>query len=72
MDTKKGMRCHFGDCNKKIGSLPFPCSHCSEKFCVNHRLPESHSCLFLEQMRLDKREQLVDGLMANKCVASKV
>jgi len=31
-------------CGKNI-ELPFQCSFCSGNFCVEHRLPENHSCL---------------------------
>lgn len=71
-EKKKPKRCHAPDCKKKIGALPFHCSSCNEDFCVVHRMPECHSCLFLEQMRLEKKEKLADGLIANKCVASKI
>ncbi len=31
------------DCEKTV-SLPFRCRFCSELFCGEHRLPESHNC----------------------------
>lgn len=69
---KKSSRCHANGCNKKIGTLPFACSYCSQKFCVIHRLPESHNCECIEQMRTMGKDKLEATLMKNKCVAAKV
>ena len=27
--------------------LPFECNYCNDKFCAEHRLPESHRCVKL-------------------------
>jgi len=35
------MKCQYCDRDE---SIPFRCPHCGAYFCVEHRLPESHSC----------------------------
>lgn len=41
----KKNRCQMKGCNKKLDLVPFECQ-CKLKFCVLHRLPEKHNCLF--------------------------
>lgn len=65
--NRKTKRCNAPNCNKKIGTLPFPCSACSYDFCVVHRAPESHSCECIEQMQMQKKETLMKELTNNKC-----
>jgi uncharacterized protein YkwD len=33
------------ECGKEV-TLPFKCNFCKGHFCVDHRLPENHACLF--------------------------
>ena len=42
---KKKNRCHFADCNKKLGVVKCKCK-CGFIFCTLHRMPESHECTF--------------------------
>ena len=32
-------------CNKKINLLNFECK-CGNNYCINHKMPEKHNCLF--------------------------
>ncbi len=47
------MRCDY--CGKET-SLPFRCHLCGGFYCVEHRLPESHSCSGLWKARRPKKE----------------
>jgi predicted nucleic acid binding AN1-type Zn finger protein len=31
-------------CKKKIGLIKFKCKFCEYEFCIQHRLPEDHTC----------------------------
>jgi predicted nucleic acid binding AN1-type Zn finger protein len=44
MSDKAPNRC--GCCKKKLTLTDFTCNKCSARFCVQHRLPELHSCPF--------------------------
>ena len=48
-------------CGKEIASLPFKCKFCGSEFCVEHRLPESHSCLGLAKVKEMQLESLKQG-----------
>ena len=37
-------RCHFDECKRKINIMKFECRFCHQTFCVNHQLPERHTC----------------------------
>ncbi len=34
--------------------LPFECNYCKDKFCDEHRLPESHRCVKLHLIRSER------------------
>ena len=52
MDTdKKHVRCSY--CRTKTVCL-LECSRCQQKFCIKDRLPESHMCPELEQLKKEK------------------
>jgi len=36
-------------CGKKLSQIPSECNYCGETFCTEHRLPENHSCIGLEE-----------------------
>lgn len=42
MDPVKRNRCHC--CKSKLKPVNFPCSKCKFVFCLNCRLPETHTC----------------------------
>ena len=37
------IKCDFNKCQNEPG-MPFTCSRCHKKFCVEHQLPENHAC----------------------------
>lgn len=38
-------RCGHLECKKRIGLLGFDCK-CGTKFCISHRYPPDHSCVY--------------------------
>ncbi len=38
-------KCCFDGCNKKLKLTDMACV-CTKKYCIKHRLPESHNCLY--------------------------
>ena len=34
-----------------LTDLPFQCNYCKDPFCAEHRLPEEHRCVKLNQIR---------------------
>lgn len=56
----KKTRCALDACNKKCTILDMDCQ-CGKKYCVLHRLPETHKCDFdyKTQGRIELRKQLI-------------
>ena len=42
-------RCEI--CEKDLAILPFICKYCGKNFCVEHRLPEKHTCEKIEKVK---------------------
>jgi len=38
-------KCNHIECNKKLKLSDLSCK-CEKRFCINHRLPESHHCVY--------------------------
>jgi len=55
------------ECGKNV-LLPFTCPYCRGSFCAEHRLPESHGCLFLprEPFWYQKKKSLENREYAHK------
>ena len=41
-------------CGKNLEGLGFKCRYCGEYFCIDHQLPENHSCQDLEDWKSGK------------------
>ena len=59
-------------CYKRAAPLIGDCGFCQSKFCAMHRLPESHTCVGINQCKQQQYELNRDTLMRNKCVASQI
>lgn len=46
-------RCEI--CGKDLPILPFICKYCGKSFCVEHRLPEKHTCEKIEKVKEDAK-----------------
>ena len=53
---KLAMKCQI--CGQET-FLPFQCPYCADKFCTDHRLPESHNCPKMELVRASKRKNTI-------------
>ena len=61
-----------GNFCKIKSSLIGNCKHCNSTFCNKHRLPEDHACPKLQENSLKERSYLIDRLLKEKHVASKL
>jgi len=66
------LKCAFGDCLKKPILIIGNCKFCSNKYCAQHRLPESHSCSNMTDCRQQSFDRNKAKLLKEKCVAAKV
>jgi predicted nucleic acid binding AN1-type Zn finger protein len=44
-NKKNNNKCYHISCNAKLKLTDFDC-RCNNKFCVKHRMPESHDCSY--------------------------
>jgi hypothetical protein len=58
-------RCATIKCNGKIALIGH-CNHCTQNYCIKHRLPEVHDCSQQERMRLAAFEANAEVLMQGK------
>ena len=50
-------KCNHIDCNKKLKLTDLSC-RCEKRFCIKHRVPESHHCVY--DFKENGRQQLKD------------
>ena len=48
-------------CEIEIIGLPYKCKYCNEIYCLKHRLPENHMCMFLNSKGLVPQKLEVGG-----------
>jgi predicted nucleic acid binding AN1-type Zn finger protein len=48
------------------------CNHCKNNYCSKHRLPETHMCENLENIKINQRILLEARLESEKSVNSKI
>lgn len=63
--TKK---CKYPQCYKKILSLAIECDKCHKSYCGNHRIPESHLCEMLPNIKKEAFENNKINLEKNKII----
>jgi predicted nucleic acid binding AN1-type Zn finger protein len=56
---KKRLVSKCAACGKASGILPFEC-RCKKFYCVKHRIPESHGCIF--DYKSDGKRTLIETL----------
>ena len=61
------MKCMLKGCNKKINVIKFTCK-CGKDFCIKHKDPEEHMCMFDFRI-IDDLDKMIE---ANTCVAEKI
>ena len=48
-------------CGIVIDGLPFKCKYCGYHYCMEHRIPENHDCLFNKSKGHIPQESRVSG-----------
>ena len=56
-------RCSSEDCNKKLKLTDMEC-RCKKRYCLKHRLPETHNC--------DFNHAKANPIRLESCIADKV
>ena len=64
--------CDFLACSGKKLKLIGKCSYCSLIFCKNHRLPETHECIGIQECKDRHKEILSKKLLNEKTVGKKI
>ena len=59
-------KCGFQECKRKAAKLVGHCSYCNGEYCLNHRLPESHTCTCQSECADVARARLTKELMSAK------
>jgi predicted nucleic acid binding AN1-type Zn finger protein len=64
--------CKCIDCKHKISKIIGHCKYCDAYFCAQHRLPETHSCVKLTDMRVSEKQYLMQKLYDNSITKNKL
>lgn len=59
-------------CGKKYAYIIGDCKYCNQKFCLIHRLPESHNCQNLQECCSIAKKNNEIKLMNEKCTPNKL
>ena len=59
-------------CGNKSANIVGDCKYCSCKYCLKHRLPESHNCINMNKCHMKAFTINSNKVMSEKCVASKI
>lgn len=59
-------KCDFQVCKSKAVKLVGHCIYCNSEYCLNHRLPEYHSCIGQTECVEAARARLTEELMSAK------
>jgi len=65
-------KCAFVDCLRRPVIIVGNCKFCSQNFCMQHRLPETHICPNMTDCRQQSFDRNKAKLIKEKCVAAKV
>ena len=64
--------CKYPDCNFYAMKLIGQCNSCDNFYCRIHRLPETHKCLFMLELKNKERMKLANKLMSEKTIEKRV
>ena len=59
-------------CLKKSASIVGDCKYCNCKYCLTHRLPETHKCPCLTDCKKESFDKNYNTVISQKCVASQI
>eukprot|EP01103_Thecamoeba_quadrilineata_P005166 TRINITY_DN149_c0_g1_i2.p1 TRINITY_DN149_c0_g1~~TRINITY_DN149_c0_g1_i2.p1 ORF type:complete len:143 (+),score=17.97 TRINITY_DN149_c0_g1_i2:82-510(+) len=65
-------KCSYTGCPKRPALIVGDCRYCAKRHCAQHRLPETHNCLNLQDCRQQSYDKNKEKLMREKCVGVKV
>lgn len=68
----KQLICGHEKCINPIAKIVGDCRWCSSRFCLKHRLPETHVCPNIATCRAQASDDLAKRLLEEKCVSNKV
>lgn len=57
------MSCDFNNCKLKKVNIIGVCNYCHYTFCLKHRLPETHQCKQIENVKKQASELLYKKLV---------
>jgi hypothetical protein len=62
------MKCSYNDCKKKLNKISILTNkcRCNNCYCIKHKYPETHSCIFNNY--IDKEL----FIQTNKCIKKKI
>ena len=63
--------CSFKNC-KKREIIKFECKLCKKNFCINHRMPEGHNCIFLKKNNINYIKKNKENVIMNNKEKNKV
>lgn len=64
--------CKHLNCKNKISKIIGVCKHCNKGFCAQHRLPETHYCVKLIDIKMNEKQALMERLYDNSVTKSKL
>jgi predicted nucleic acid binding AN1-type Zn finger protein len=64
--------CNFINCNLKSMKLIGFCKLCNNSYCSSHRLPESHLCKNLNELKQKAHNNLLINLKKNSLLTKKI
>jgi predicted nucleic acid binding AN1-type Zn finger protein len=65
-------KCVFDDCKAPVAVIIGDCKYCTGKFCLKHRLPETHACTAMQTCRDEHLKRLTDRLTQEATRATKL
>ena len=74
---KFGGRCDYKktdgrQCAKRVAAVVGECRYCAARYCIKHRLPETHGCKGLTVCIKKATDLNTSKLLAGRCVGVKI
>lgn len=65
------MKCNFTECKNKLNLIE-ECKFCENKFCLSHRLVETHHCSNIDLCIQQAVSKNINVLLKDKCTSTKI
>jgi predicted nucleic acid binding AN1-type Zn finger protein len=66
------VNCKYLGCKNKISKIIGVCKHCDKGFCSQHRLPETHQCIKLIEIKMNEKQALMTKLYKHSITQKKL